>query len=82
MSIQNQTKTDIDITPNFKVLMPAIIATLRNPNASFDSIYIVTEELNRIAGFFDKYKKVIKFINENIEGFTPEMAEKLCEVLE
>ena len=44
----------IDVTPTWEALIPAMVAVLRNPKASKESVQGITEELTRLAKIIDK----------------------------
>ena len=43
----------IDVTPKWEAIMPAMVAVLRNPKASSESVRGITEELIRLAKIVD-----------------------------
>jgi hypothetical protein len=57
--IESKTET-IDLTPTWASLMPALIAVLRNPDASAEAIKTVSEELTRLAQRVDTLNAEIR----------------------
>jgi len=51
--MQKSNMETIDVTPTWEALMPAMVAVLRNPKASSESVRGITEELTRLAKIVD-----------------------------